>query len=71
MRMGFGEKCQCWIKSCITIMSFVVIVNVGLTSFFQTSSGLKQGDSLSPLLFVVVMEGVGDHVEGVTLNFCL
>lgn len=55
MRMEFGERWRRWIKSCITTMSFALMVNGGLSSFFKASRGLR-GDPLSPLLFIVVME---------------
>jgi len=37
---------------------FFVLVNGLLSGFFSSSLGLRQGDTLSPLLFVVVMEAL-------------
>lgn len=48
-------------KACITTTSFAVIVNGG-PSFFQASHGLRQGYSLSPRLFLVVMEGLNTMI---------
>ena len=37
-------------------MQFSVLVNGFLGNFFGSSRGLRQGDPLSPMLFLVMME---------------
>ena len=55
-RMDFGEKWGRWMKACITTVHFSVLINGSPAGFFASSRGLRQGDPLPPLLFLLVME---------------
>jgi hypothetical protein len=58
IQTGFGLLITNWIMSCVISASYAVLINGETTSFFQSGRGLRQGCPLSPLLFILVMEGL-------------
>jgi hypothetical protein len=58
IQIGFGLQFTNWIMRCVSSSSFVVLVNGEATNFFRSDRRLRQGCPLSPLLFILVLEGL-------------
>nr|GEX40764.1 RNA-directed DNA polymerase, eukaryota [Tanacetum cinerariifolium] len=62
-KFGFGERWCWWIQSCLRSSRGSVIVKGSPTKEFQFYKGLKQGDPLSPFLFILFKESLHNSFQ--------
>ena len=62
-RCGFSGKWRQWISFCLSTVCFSILINGTPYGFFGSSRGLRQGDPLSLLLFVLIMEAIGRMLD--------
>ncbi|KAJ0754284.1 putative RNA-directed DNA polymerase [Helianthus annuus] len=57
-QMGFSARWCSWIKGILSSARASVLVNGSPTFEFKCHKGMRQGDPISPFLFVIVMEAL-------------
>jgi len=60
---GFDERRVKWILSMVSTPVMSIMLNGTHSEAFNPSSGLRQGDPLSPFLFILAAEGLGRLVK--------
>ena len=58
-KLGFHTKWIDWVMECITIISYSLLINDNSEGKIQSSRGIRQGDPLSPCMFILRVEFLG------------
>lgn len=61
-KMGIGLKMINWIKAYDKSATFAILINGFPTNYFSVSVGLCQGCTLSPLMFLIIMDGMSRKI---------
>lgn len=62
-KLGFNDKWTQWIMKCVTTVKYRVSFDGHLLESFCPTRGLRQGDPLSPFLFLLVAEGLSTLIR--------
>jgi hypothetical protein len=62
-RMGFHQKWISLMTECISTVSYSILVNGEPHGYIKPSRGLRQGDPLSPYLFLLCAEGLHSLIK--------
>ncbi|GKB83567.1 putative RNA-directed DNA polymerase [Tanacetum coccineum] len=62
-QFGFGSKWRGWIRECLYSACTSILANGSPTAAFSLKHWLRQGDPLSPFLFILIIEGLHIAIE--------
>ena len=64
-KMGFHPRWVSWIMECIKSVTYSVLINGEPKGHIVPTRGIRQGDPLSPYLFLLCLEGLNGLIEQV------
>ena len=64
-RLGFDEKWRNLVMQCVTTVTYSVRINGKPKGHIIPTRGIRQGNPLSPYLFLLCAEGLSSHIKKV------
>ncbi|XP_015971011.1 uncharacterized protein LOC107494490 [Arachis duranensis] len=69
--MGFEHRWRAWVMECVATVSMLVLINGSPSKPFKMERGLRQGDLVSPFLFVLVVDMLHRMIGEAVRNGCI
>lgn len=66
LKKGFNSVWIDWIKACISSVSYSILINGKPRGYIKANRGIRQGDPLSPFLFIIAMDYLSMILEEVS-----
>lgn len=63
-RMGFCDTWCQWIYKCLSTVSYSILINGEPTDIIKPQPGIRQGDPISPYLYILCTEGLSQLIKG-------
>ena len=70
-RIGFSSRWINLVMECISLVSYSVLINGAAYGNIKPTRGIRQGDPLSPSLFLLCAEGLSALIHEAARNQCL
>jgi hypothetical protein len=68
IKMGFCDKWISLIMECISTVTYSLLINGEPTAHIIPTRGIRQGDPISPYLFLLCAEGLNDLLQQATIQ---
>ena len=67
-KLGFANRWRCLVMKCITSVNYAIKVNGCPMGSITPTRGIRQGDPLSPYLFLLCAEGLSSLIKASVVN---